>query len=160
MNIRFSSPLRQRMTHLPSNRGSQTPRLMRTLRAGGLVFLWALVILGAARSGLAKETSYVLGTGDVLSITILASGKLEQSVEITVTPEGTVNFPYIGKTKAAGMSISKFTDQVTDILAKYYFVNPRLSPTSRNSRAARSTSPVRSRTRASISWKKGPPCWR
>ena len=54
--------------------------------------------------------------------TILASGKLEQSVEITVTPEGTVNFPYIGKTKAAGMSISKFTDQVTDILAKYYIL--------------------------------------
>lgn len=72
------------------------------------------------------ERPYVIGAGDVLSVVIFAGGTSQQSLDITVATDGTVNFPFLGKVKAEGLSLVDFTQAVTVPLDRDYFVNPQV----------------------------------
>jgi len=90
----------------------------------GLAFLLLLVsgpVL--AESG---PQAYVIGPEDVLTVNIFAGGTNQETIELSVSSQGTVDFPFLGKVKASGLTISQLTDAVTKDLARDYFVDPQV----------------------------------
>lgn len=71
-------------------------------------------------------TSYRLGAGDVLTISIYAGGEEQVNVNLTVSDEGNVNFPFIGSVPAGGMTTSELERAAFTPLEKDYFVDPQI----------------------------------
>jgi polysaccharide biosynthesis/export protein len=88
----------------------------------------ALCLIGAifVHAGSAAEKPYIIGTGDVLSVKIFAGGTTQETLELTVSSKGTINFPFLGEIKAAGLSINQLTETTTQPLERDYFVNPQV----------------------------------
>ena len=75
----------------------------------------ALVIaLGLWNPSPAKE--YVIGTADVLAISVLDNKELDTVV--SVNPGGKITVPLIGDLQAAGLTVSELTQQLTKNLAE------------------------------------------
>ena len=74
----------------------------------------------------AQDKPYTIGVGDILSVKIFAGGTTQETSDLTVSHKGTINFPFLGETRAAGLSIPELTDAVTRPLAQDYFVNPQV----------------------------------
>jgi len=91
-----------------------------------LLFIFFLVGLVFAQAGAGAEKPYIIGPGDVLSVTIFAGGAVHDSMELAVSPKGTINFPYLGEIKAAGLSINQLTEVTSQPLERDYFVNPQV----------------------------------
>ena len=64
--------------------------------------IWVSVLLLAAIGAgtLAKSGGRVLTTSDVVSIRLIDHPELDTTTR--VEPDGTINFPYVGRIKAAG----------------------------------------------------------
>ena len=62
--------------------------------------------------------NYIIGTGDQLLIDIY--GYSEASYQLNVSPDGTINVPYGGVMKVAGVSIEAATTRIKSKLAKNY----------------------------------------
>lgn len=92
------------------------------LLAAGLVFVCALAFAGPLR---AADADYVLGTGDKLRITVF--GETDLSGEFEVSSTGVVSMPLIGETKAAGLTISKLKNIITEKLADGYLKDPKVN---------------------------------
>jgi polysaccharide export outer membrane protein len=88
------------------------------------VFSLSLFLLTSAVHG--QEKPYIIGPGDVLSVVIFAGGKSQEALELAVFSKGTVNFPFLGKIRAEGLSIEQVTEMVTRSLAVDYFVDPQV----------------------------------
>ena len=73
-----------------------------------------------------SSEGYVLGPGDILTFTIFAGGKTQEQLEVTVSNQGKVNLPFIGSSKASGLSVAGFAERVRRLLAKDYFVDPQV----------------------------------
>jgi len=88
-----------------------------TFRTGailiGLVVV-ATVTLGLPNPLLAKE--YVIGTADVLAISVLDNKELDTVV--SVNPGGKITVPLIGDLQAAGLTVSELTQQLVKNLAE------------------------------------------
>ncbi len=98
-----------------------------------LIFISFIAVLGqvlppmpACRAAQDKK-AYIIGPRDVLSITIFAGGEKQQEVEVTVTASGTINVPFLGPTKAAGLSVSQLEQHIVKPLAENYFVSPEVN---------------------------------
>lgn len=91
---------------------------------GYILMVMALLLL--CNFGFAEEKAYVVGKGDVLSVIIFAGGTTQESLDLTVSSKGTINFPFLGEMKAAGLSIPQLTDRVTAPLRQDYFVDPQI----------------------------------
>lgn len=74
----------------------------------------------------AADSGYTLGVNDILTIKIFAGGKTQDSFDVTVSSKGTINCPFLGEVKAAGLTIPQLTDEMTAPLARDYFVNPQV----------------------------------
>src|SRR5208337_733872 len=85
-----------------------------------------LVLLIAAPSYCAQEKPYRIGIGDILAVKIFAGGTTQENLEVTVSSKGTINLPFLGEVKAAGLSVPELTDATTRPLAQDYFVNPQV----------------------------------
>lgn len=88
------------------------------------VFSLLLLIVGAA-SALAAEqtdTSYRLGSGDKVNITVY--GEDDLSIETPLGQSGIINYPYLGEIKAAGLTVAELEKRLTDGLRGDYLVNP------------------------------------
>lgn len=96
---------------------------------GNIVFLWLAAGLLFPSGGLclAREEGYRIGARDVLALTIYAGGEEQQSVQLTVSPQGTINVPFIGPVKAAGLTVSQLREQIVAPLAQDYFVDPEVN---------------------------------
>ena len=77
-------------------------------------------------SCLAMETGYTLGVDDILSVKIFAGGVTQENFEVTVSSKGTINFPFLGEVKAAGLTVPQLTEAITRPLSQDYFVNPQV----------------------------------
>lgn len=62
--------------------------------------------------------NYVVGAGDVLMIEIY--GDSEVSYELTVSPEGNINVPYVGVISVAGATIEQATTRIKSQLSQIY----------------------------------------
>lgn len=90
-----------------------------------LLFQIILLIFPAISDSQGK--AYQIGPNDVLTVTIHAGGEKQHEGDLTVSAEGTINAPFIGTVKAKGMTPSQLEKQITDPLARDYFVNPKVN---------------------------------
>jgi len=71
------------------------------------------------------QAAYTVGVDDVLDINILQPEPLAATV--TVAPDGSVNFPYIGNVKVKGASLENIQKEVQARLADGYMKYPVVS---------------------------------
>jgi polysaccharide export outer membrane protein len=96
---------------------------MHPSRRLGIVALAAeLTLLGAAWS---RGEDYEIGPGDTLAIAVL--GQAEMTGEFHVDGEGLINFPILGKIKAAGHTTADLERKLTTLLADGYLKRPQLT---------------------------------
>jgi polysaccharide export outer membrane protein len=90
----------------------------------------ALVVLCWALPAFGQKGRYVLGIGDRLSFLLYAGGELQLrgggAIMLTISQEGTITLPFLGKTKAAGLTIDQLTQEITARLKADYFVDPQV----------------------------------
>lgn len=70
-------------------------------------------------------SEYVVGPLDVLTITVF--GEADLSRRYTVDTDGTIDFPFIGRTKAGGLTLRELGDAIAKRLASGFLVNPQVS---------------------------------
>jgi len=73
-----------------------------------------VIALGLCNPSLAKE--YIIGTADVLAISILDNKELDTVV--SVNPGGKITVPLLGDVQAAGLTVSELTQQLTKSFAE------------------------------------------
>ncbi len=66
-----------------------------------------------------RREDYVIGTGDVLSVSVWGRQELADS-RIVVGPDGKITLPRIGFMQAAGRTRAEVADEITRRLRKYY----------------------------------------
>ncbi|MBK1439389.1 SLBB domain-containing protein [Parapedobacter sp. ISTM3] len=67
---------------------------------------------------IATPRNYVIGPGDQLLIDIY--GRSEENHSLMVTPDGTINIPYVGVLAVAGMTIEQATERIRSQMATVY----------------------------------------
>ena len=86
-----------------------------------------ILFSGSAFSASSKKaTAYRLGAEDVITISILAGGEEQVVKEMVVGANGNVNVPFIGKIKAAGLTMEELEKDITKPLARDFFVDPQV----------------------------------
>jgi len=83
------------------------------------------VLIGLGWACQAPGQEYLIGSRDVLTVNVW--GQADLSKDYPVDQEGFVQFPLIGRVKAAGLTARAFGDRLTDLLGKDYLVNPQVS---------------------------------
>ena len=81
----------------------------------------------------AATQAYTVGVDDVLEIAVLQPEKIDQLV--TVAPDGSINFPYIGNVPALGLSLGTLQENIQESLAKGYLKYPVVAVTLKESRS-------------------------
>ena len=84
-----------------------------------------VVLLPLSTGGQGK--GYQIGPADVLNLTIFAGGEKQHDIDLTVSPEGTINAPFIGSVKAAGLTTSQLENSIAEPLERDYLVNPKVT---------------------------------
>jgi polysaccharide biosynthesis/export protein len=79
------------------------------------------------------DQQYAVGVDDVLEISVLKPELLTQLV--TVSPDGSIAFPYIGNVNVKGLSISQVQETIQSRLADGYMRYPVVSVALRESRS-------------------------
>jgi len=91
------------------------------------IFTFMILFSGSAFSASSKKaTAYRLGAEDVITISILAGGEEQVVKEMVVGANGNVNVPFIGKIKAAGLTMEELEKDITKPLARDFFVDPQV----------------------------------
>ena len=85
-----------------------------------------ITVIGMASPALSQHKPYIIGVGDILSVTIFAGGTTQESLDLEVSSKGTISFPFLGEIKAEGLSVTQLRETVTRPLAEDYFVNPQV----------------------------------
>lgn len=73
-----------------------------------------------------QDKAHLIGSQDVLTLSIYAGGELQQEVDLTVSYENMVNVPFIGPVKAEKLTISELEVRIVEALKKDYFVDPQV----------------------------------
>lgn len=77
-------------------------------------------------STVATEDGYVLGVGDVVSVSVL--GRPEFNSQVQVQADGTLQLPFLGTVKAADFSVLQFRENVKNALKKGgFYADPVLN---------------------------------
>ena len=91
-------------------------------------------LLGLVMSGSA-QTDYVVGSQDVLMVTVF--GEPELTGKYTVEQDGTFTFPQIGRVKAGGMTLRGLEQDLKAKLADGFLKNPQVAVAIENYRSQR-----------------------
>jgi polysaccharide export outer membrane protein len=78
--------------------------------------LLALLLIDLAASGAASAAGRRIATSDVIQIRVLNQADLDNQAR--VAPDGTINFPYVGRIRAAGLSEDALAERIKAALAK------------------------------------------
>jgi polysaccharide export outer membrane protein len=81
------------------------------------------------------QTDYVVGSQDVLTITVF--GEAELSGKFTVEQDGTFTYPQVGRIKAGGATLRAVEQELKTKLADGYLKNPQVSVSIENYRSQR-----------------------
>ena len=71
----------------------------------------------AAQQKMATISSYVIGPGDVLNISVWKEEGMQ--LEVLVRPDGEITFPLVGEIKAGGMTTKLLSEELVKKLKKY-----------------------------------------
>ncbi|MFH1102278.1 MAG: SLBB domain-containing protein [Pseudomonadota bacterium] len=91
-----------------------------------IVFVIALFFISFPHIADSQDKAYRIGVNDVLHLIIYAGGEKQHESDLTVSPQGMINAPFIGIIKARDLTVSQLQNEITQLLAKDYFVNPEL----------------------------------
>jgi len=92
-----------------------------------MVFLFALSVPGMGHSKTPEKSSaYRLGPEDVVMISILAGGEEQVATDMVVGANGNINIPFIGKIKAAGLTMEELEKAIIIPLERDFFVSPQV----------------------------------
>jgi polysaccharide export outer membrane protein len=97
--------------------------------------LLSIVALLLAAGGPLAAQDYVVGSQDVLTITVF--GEAELSGKYTVEQDGTFTFPQIGRVKAGGKTLRGIETDLKAKLADGYLRNPQVAVAIENYRSQR-----------------------
>jgi len=87
----------------------------------------------SAQAGETAQAEYTVGIDDVLEISVLQPEKLITAV--TVAPDGSIAFPYIGNVQVKGMTLNQIQDEIQAKLADGYMKYPVVLVSLRESRS-------------------------
>jgi len=76
--------------------------------------LLAMVLAGAAT---AADQAYVIGAGDLISISVWKDQSMSR--QLVVLPDGYITFPLIGRLKAEGKTLDRLESEVTRKLGRF-----------------------------------------
>jgi polysaccharide biosynthesis/export protein len=88
----------------------------------GLLALFLIVSTG----GSDDLFGYSLGPRDIIAVAIFAGGEQQVAVDLTITDQGQVNFPFLGPVQAGGFAVNELEEIVVAALKKDYFVAPQV----------------------------------
>ncbi len=106
---------------------------MRQVRSIVLSILCLLAFTVFVRAEDSKSIEYTIGIDDVLDIAILRPEQL--AISSTVSPDGSINYPYIGKVEVKGLTLTEIQRQIQNRLAEGFMQYPVVSVTLRESRS-------------------------
>lgn len=89
------------------------------------LFLLFVIFHAAAWTSQALSQDYVLGEGDVLTISVFGQPDLKSVVRIS--GDGMVTLPLIGQVRAAGKSVDALSGAIEERLADGYLVEPQVT---------------------------------
>lgn len=72
-----------------------------------------------------RADDYLVGSGDVLSISVYDNEDL--ATKVRVSPAGTIVMPLLGQVEVQGSTVNTITDKITRLLAAGYLVNPQVN---------------------------------
>ena len=87
------------------------------------LFLCLIGLILGFSSGWAEE--YLVGPGDVISITVYDNDDL--ATRVRVSTSGTIVMPLIGQVSVKNMTVNAITDKITGLLANGYLVRPQVN---------------------------------
>jgi polysaccharide biosynthesis/export protein len=90
-----------------------------------LLLLVALIASGAIPPTYAQAPDYIVGSQDVLTITVYDQPDL--SGKFKVETDGTLSFPLVGRVKAAGLTLQTLEGALKTKLADGYIKNPQVT---------------------------------
>lgn len=85
-----------------------------------------LLLLLASTAWAAGDSTYTLGSGDVITIRVFGEEELTFE-EIRLTDAGTISYPFIGEIRAAGKTGMELEKIIGDALRADYLVDPKVS---------------------------------
>lgn len=97
------------------------------LRGLGAAMFIAVFCLASGPTFSAEEldTTYRLGSGDKVRVTVF--GQADMSGEFSVTGSGEISLPFVGKLKAGGLTVTELESSIVNVLQPDYLKNPRVS---------------------------------
>ncbi len=95
--------------------------MTRALLAFTMVFLSALLV---PRPGSAQTKDYILGSRDLLKVTVYNHPDLETRVR--VSENGKITFPLLGEVIVAGLTVQQLERKMTNLLADGFLVHPHV----------------------------------
>jgi len=106
--------------------------MMIKLKSSGLfVSLICLIMLILPICGICDQSSdrfvYKVGSGDIITLTIIAGGVKQAKADLVVSEQGEVSLPFIGNVKASGLTLKNLEKKLYVLLEKDYFVDPQVN---------------------------------
>lgn len=95
-----------------------------------IAVLWLLFIVGStaqAQTSAPEDSSYQLGSGDLIRIQVY--GESDLSMEARITDTGTLSYPFLGQIQVAGRTLGQLQDFIVSGLKGDYLVDPKVSVT-------------------------------
>ncbi|BDD87650.1 polysaccharide biosynthesis/export family protein [Desulfofustis limnaeus] len=91
-----------------------------------MMIRWLVVLLlVCSAAGFSFAADYRVGPGDVLDITVYDNDDLKTKVRVGT--DGTIVVPLLGKVEVAAMTVPQIAEQLQDLLADGYLVNPQVN---------------------------------
>jgi len=106
---------------------------MRNLFAGVMAMACVLNLSAPINAEIHQNHEYTIGVDDVLDIAVLSPEKLLNTV--TVSPDGSITFPYIGNVRVKDLTLAKAQDLIQARLADGYMKYPSVSVSLKESRS-------------------------
>ncbi len=101
--------------------------LVRALFAPILTLLLCLVHPSASSAPSTGVSSYALGAGDQIAISVF--GEEDLSMEIMLNDAGSFSYPFLGELMARGLTVSQLQQLIVNGLKGPYLIDPKVSVT-------------------------------
>lgn len=98
-----------------------------TFLSKGLASVFVLVVALSAQQGHAQNSSYLLGTNDVIAISVYDEEDLSFE-EIRIGDSGRINYPLLGEIVAVGLSVQGFEQAIRKgLIDGEYLIDPTVA---------------------------------
>lgn len=98
-----------------------------------LIMIFLMVISPLTRAEDTVRAGYTVGIDDVLDIRVLQPEKF--AISVTVAPDGSISFPYIGNVNVKGMTLGHIQEEIQTKLADGYMKYPVVAVSLKASRS-------------------------